>query len=100
MFSQEPDILRKLRLIEGLKADLLINVGEVYRAMAQNRPQETVAGALAEVIITAYVLGRRLGLDYAEMDDIVVARLGQDIKKEPEIERWFGDLSEYRRHLR
>ncbi|WP_371369938.1 hypothetical protein SRRS_54430 [Sporomusa rhizae] len=99
MFSQGSDILRKLRLIEGLKADLLAEVGKLYQAMAINK-REAIGEALAQVIILAFVLGRRLGFDYAELDEIVNAKLGHNIKQEPEIERWFGDMSEYRRHLR
>lgn len=99
MVSQESDILRKLRLIEGLKADLLVEVGKLYQAMARNQ-QADIGEALAQVIISTHVLGRRLGIDYSEMDEIVNTRLGHNIKQEPEAERWFGDLSEYRRHLR
>ncbi|WP_425059411.1 hypothetical protein SCACP_41040 [Sporomusa carbonis] len=99
MFSQESDILRRLRLIEGLKADLLTEVGNLYQAMAHNH-REAIGEALAQVVISAYILGRRLGIDYTEMDEIVNCRLGYNINQEPEVERWFGDMSEYRRHLR
>lgn len=99
MFSQESDILRKLRLIEGLKADLLTEVGNLYQAMARNK-REAIGEALAQIIISAFVLGRRLGIDYPQMDELVNTRLGSNINQEPEIERWFGDMSEYRRHLR
>lgn len=99
MFSQESDILGKLRLIEGLKADLLAEVGKLYQAMARNQ-RDAIGDGLAQVVISAYVLGRRLGIDYPEMDEIVNKKLGHNIKQEPEVERWYGDMSEYRRHLR
>jgi hypothetical protein len=99
VFSQESDILRKLRLIEGLKADLLTEVGKLYQAMARNK-REAIGEALAQIIISAFVLGRRLGIDYPQMDELINNRLGTNINQEPEIERWFGDMSEYRRHLR
>lgn len=99
MFSQESDILHKLRLIEGLKADLLTEVGKLYQAMAHNK-REAIGDALAQLIISAFVLGRRLGIEYPEMEEIVNTRLGHNIKQETEVERWFGDMSEYRRYLR
>jgi len=34
------------------------------------------------------------------MEEIVNTRLGHNIKQETEAERWFGDMSEYRRYLR
>jgi len=99
VFSQESDILHKLRLIEGLKADLLTEVGKLYQAMAHNK-REAIGDALAQLIISAFVLGRRLGIEYPEMEEIVNTRLGHNIKQETEAERWFGDMSEYRRYLR
>nr|WP_284708224.1 MazG-like family protein [Sporomusa sphaeroides] len=91
--------MRKLRLIEGLKADLLTEVGKLYQAMARNK-REAIGEALAQIIISAFALGRRLGIDYPQMDELINNRLGTNINQEPEIERWFGDMSEYRRHLR
>ena len=99
MFSHESDILRKLRLIEELKADLLLEVGKLYQAMAQNR-REAMGEALAQIIIFVHVLGRRLGIDYKEMDEIVNTKLGHNINEELDVEKWYGDMSEYRRHLR
>jgi predicted ATP-dependent serine protease len=99
VFSQESDILRRLRLIEGLKADLLTEVGKLYQAMVRNNRQ-AIGEALAQVIILVFVLGRRLGFDFSEMDEMVNTRLGHNIDQEPEVERWFGDMSEYRRFLR
>ena len=34
MFSHESDILRKIRLIEWLKAELVTSVGQVFQAIA------------------------------------------------------------------
>lgn len=99
MFSHESEIIRKLRLIEGLKADLISCVGQLYQAMAQNSEQ-AISEGLAAVVTACYVLGRRLGVDFAALDEAVLARVQQQIKREPETEKWFGDFSEYQRHLR
>ena len=99
MPHQDSDILRKFRLIENLKADLATSLGVVYQAMAQNRPQEEVSEALAQTVICAYVLGRRLGVDYEQFEEIVNEKIGHNITKNPEIERWFGDLSQLKKHF-
>lgn len=99
MFSHESDILRRLRLIEGLKAELVTNVGHFYQAMAQNSEQAIREG-LAGIVVLCYVLARRLGIDFASMDEAVFNRSGHYIKREHEAEQWFGDFSEYQRHLR
>ncbi|VBB07525.1 Hypothetical protein LUCI_2774 [Lucifera butyrica] len=99
MFSHEAEILRKLRLIEHLKADLVSNVGELLRAVAENA-ESAIAESLASVVICCYVLGRRLGVDFKALDDAVLARVALNIKKDHEVEKWFGDLSEYQHYLR
>lgn len=99
MFSHESDILRKLRLIEGLKAELVTNVGQLYQAMAQNSEQAIKEG-IAGIVVLCYVLARRLGIDFGALDEAVLTRADRYIKREHEAEQWFGDFSEYRRHLR
>lgn len=99
MFSHESEILRKMRLIEWLKAELIANVGQLYQAMAKNSEQ-AIRDGLASIVISCFVLGRRLGINFADLDEAIVTRLSQNIKKENDVEKWFGDFSEYQRHLR
>jgi hypothetical protein len=99
LFSHESEILRKMRLIEWLKAELVANVGQLYQAMAKNSEQ-AIRDGLASIVISCFVLGRRLGINFADLDEAIVTRLSQNIKKENDVEKWFGDFSEYQRHLR
>ena len=88
MFSNESEILRKMRLIEWLKAELITHVGQLYQAMAKNSEQ------------ACYVLARRLGIAFDSLDREVLTKVEQNIKIEHEVEKWFGDYSEYQHHLR
>ena len=99
MFSHESEILRKIRLIESLKADLVTNVGHLYHDIAQNSRQ-AIADGLAAVVVTAYILGKRLGIDFAALEEAVSAKILQSVKQEQEPEKWFGDYSELQRHFR
>ena len=99
MFSHESDILRKLRLIEWLKAELVTNVGQVYQAIAKNSEQ-AISDALAAVVVSCYVLGKRMGMDFAALDQAVSHKVTHHIKQEQEAEKWFGDYSELQRHFR
>lgn len=99
MFSNESEILRKMRLIEGLKAELITHIGQLYQAMAKNREQ-AISEGLAAVVVSCYILGKRLGINFDTLDKAVMAKVEQDIRKEQDVEKWFGDSSEYQRHLR
>lgn len=97
MFSDETEILRKIRLIEHLKAELVTDVGQVYHAVAENNGQ--AVHALADVIIGGYVLGKRLGIEYVALDEAVNRKVEMLINQEPDPEKWYGDYSALRHHI-
>ena len=99
MFSNESDILRKMRLIEWLKAELITQVGLVYQAMAKNK-ERAISEGLAGIILACYILAKRLGINFDSLDQDVLKKVEQNIKSEHEVEKWFGDFSEYQKYLR
>jgi len=99
LFSNESEILRKMRLIEWLKAELVTHVGQLYQAMAKNSEQ-AISEGIAAIIVACYILARRLGITFDSLDREVLAKVEQNIKSEHEVEKWFGDYSEYQHHLR
>ena len=99
MFSNESEILRKMRLIEWLKAELITHVGQLYQSMAKNSEQ-AISEGLAAIIVDCYILARRLGITFDSLDSEVLKQVEQNIKVEHEVEKWFGDYSEFKHHLR
>lgn len=99
MFSNESEILRKMRLIEWLKAELITHIGLLYQAMAKNSEQ-AISEGLAAIVVACYILGKRLGIGFDSLDKVVLQKVEHEIKIEHEVEKWFGDYSEYQRHLR
>lgn len=92
--GQEPGIARNVRVVEWLKADLVASTAGVFRAMARGS-EDKLVDALAGVVITCYVLARRLGIGFSLLDLRVEAKLRQNIEEGHEVERWYGDLSSY-----
>ena len=99
LFSRESEILRKMRLIEWLKAELITQVGSLYQAMAKNSEQ-AICDSLAGLVANCYILARRLGITFDSLDRAVLKKVEQNIKSEHEVEKWFGDFSEYQQYLR
>lgn len=97
--ANESDILRKLRFIEWLKAELTSHLAAIFHAIARNS-ERAIGEALAGLIVTSYVLGRRLGLDYEMLDKEVAAWLNRYTAKERDIQSWTGDYADLERHLR
>jgi len=99
LFSHETDILRKLRLIEGLKAELVLSVGKMFQAVALNS-EKAIGEGLAAVVVVCYCLGKRLGIDFAALDTVIIKELADGSRNGHEAEKWFGDYSELRRYFR
>ena len=100
MNIRESDMIRKIRLLEWLKAELAVSVGEVMRAGAGG-VRTPMADALSRVVVSCYVLGRHLGVGFEELDEAVMRRLDRPLDaKEQEIEDRCGDYRALRRHCR
>lgn len=91
-FNQGIDIAKNIRIIEWLKTELLSSVSGLFKAML-NSSEEVLIDALSSIIITSYVIARRLGINYSRLDINIESKLRTSIKEEHEVEQWYGDLS-------
>ncbi|RJQ27378.1 MAG: hypothetical protein C4589_08425 [Peptococcaceae bacterium] len=90
--NQEVDIAKNIKIIEWLKADLLTSLAALFKATLKGR-EEVLLDALASVIITSYVLSRRLGISFSRLDLKIESKLRQGIDDNHEVEKWHKDLS-------
>lgn len=90
--SQEGGIAKNIKVVEWLKADLVNSAAALFKAMLRSS-EDLMLDALASLVITCYVLGRRLGLSFSRLDLRVEAKLRQGIDEDHELEKWYGDLS-------
>jgi hypothetical protein len=89
---------RHLKVIDWLKAELASSVGSVLRAMVAGT-EEAMVEALAALVLTAYVLGRRVGISFVRLDLRVVGAARELIGEGHELERTYGDLSALVNHF-
>lgn len=90
--SYERGIAKNIKVVEWLKADLVTSISSLFKSMLRGS-EELILDALASLVITCYVLGRRLGVNFSRLDLKVEAKLRQGIDENHEVERWYGDLS-------
>jgi len=100
MYSPEQDtgIAKNIRVVEWLKADLLTSVSALFKSMLRGG-EEHVQDALASLMITCYVLGRRLGISFSRLELKMESKLRQSIGEDHELEKWYSDLSALLGHL-
>ena len=94
--GMDSGIARQVKALEWLKAELVASVGDFFRSLRVGGEQ--AADALANIIMLVLILSRRLGIDPAQLDRKVDARLRANLEKRHELELWFGDLSAVLQH--
>ncbi len=97
--GHDNEVVRAARVLEWLKAELVAGVGNVMRASARGREDVLVDG-LADLIMQAYLLARRLGINWTRLEMRIEDRLRQNIDGEHQLEQWYGDLTALANHYR
>jgi hypothetical protein len=96
------DITRNIRTIEGLKCDVLEQVSKLYKELSNGGGQEKyeiISRIIANLIITQYLLSKRIGIEYEDIKKEILNIIEHDITSENDIEKHYGDLSKLRQHI-
>ncbi|WP_026476783.1 MazG-like family protein [Alkaliphilus transvaalensis] len=96
------DIGRNIKMIEFLKCELLNSIAILFDTLTKGAKQgkDTVIEVLANIIMVTYSLGKRLGLDYREIDKKVQEMAKLHMLEEHHLEKWYGDLSSLNQYLK
>lgn len=100
--DREFDIAKNIKLIEWLKSEILTSVAELFRLLANGvkGSQEVMADCLASIVVACYLLARRLGVHYGTIDQMIQKKIRLGMLEEHDVEKYYGDLSELRQHLK
>ncbi len=96
--DQDFDIARNIKAIEWLKTEIVINAGQVCRALLTAK-DELVMQALANIMLSCYLLGKRLGVSFSKLEASVQKRAVTAMTDGHELEQWYSDLSSLSEHL-
>ncbi|MGO1469071.1 MAG: MazG-like family protein [Tissierella sp.] len=99
--NKEIDVIKNMKTIEWLKAELLGNISHLYKDMAnnENTSRENLEDLISNIILESYVLGKRLGIDYNSLDLALKGNIKLNLIQEHKIEKWYGDLSSLMEHI-
>jgi MazG-like family len=94
MSSNNPDIniVKNVRTIEWIKAEIVSGVGALFKAMVKNN-EEMILDSLAALVMSCYFLGKRLSIPFNKLDAKIAERLESSQLQEHEIEEWYGDVT-------
>lgn len=93
--KEELDILGNIKLIEGYKNYLLSSVADLFMTMGNGSrmDMDEAQEELSEIIMLSYLLGRKLGMDYSSIDEVLLRRLKLGLAESNDMEKRFQDYS-------
>lgn len=96
------DITKNIKLIEWLKSELIGSVADIYKLLLNSTKKgiEALTDVLAEIIMICYLLGRRLGIQYSDIDQKIHEKSKLGIIEQHDIEKEFGDLSSLNSYIK
>lgn len=92
------DVAKNLKTIEWLKAELVDSVAALLKALLKTG-NDMIGDAVANIIIIAYLLGRRVGVNFQSIDTQINSKLHTSIDESQEVGQWYGDLADLLNYL-
>ncbi|MFA5524575.1 MAG: MazG-like family protein [Tissierellales bacterium] len=88
------DITKNIKVIEWLKSELLMAIASLYDILVKGiqNSHDALLDAVSNIILVAYLLGKRLGISYESIDAKVEEKAKLALVEEHKIEQWYGDI--------
>jgi hypothetical protein len=96
--DREMDVARKAKVIDWLKTEMTDQMAHLFRGLWEGR-QEKIADSLASLVVSCYVLARRIGLTYKDLDGFIAEKVHSHANEAHQLEQWYGDMSALERHM-
>ena len=89
------DIVKNMKTVEWLKSELLSNIAYLHRIFidSEENSRENIEDTISNIIMESYVLAKRLGISFKDLDSTLKDNIKLNLIEEHKIERWYGDLS-------
>lgn len=97
--QREMDVAKRAKVIEWLKTEVVDHVSRLFKALWEGSTTR-VTDSLASLIVSSYILGRRLGVSYRDMDDSILEKLRKHQQEGHQLEDWYQDISTLEEHMR
>lgn len=96
---KETDVAKHAKVVEWLKTEVADYVAKLFKALWQGSASK-VQDSLASLNVSSYILGRRVGISFRDLDNSILDKLHQSTREGHQLEDWYQDLSMLEEHLR
>ena len=100
-FDRNSDVTKNVKIIEWMKKELILSVGDVFDLIFKGvKPlDEALQDTLANIIMITYLLAKRLGISFSEIDYKIKQKIRIGIDQNHSVESWYGDFSNLKKHM-
>ena len=100
-FDRNSDVTKNVKIIEWMKKELILSVGDVFDLIFKGvKPlDEALQDTLANIIMITYLLAKRLGISFNEIDYKIKEKIKIGIDQNHSVESWYGDFSNLKKHM-
>lgn len=95
------DITKNIKIVEWMKTEILMSVSDLFNLLFKGvKPlDEALQDTLANIIMITYLLAKRMGISFKEIDYKIKEKIRIGIEEDHSVERWYGDLSNLKKHM-
>ena len=100
-FDRNSDVTKNVKIIEWMKKELILSVGDVFDLIFKGvKPlDEALQDTLANIIMITYLLAKRLGISFSEIEYKIKEKIRIGIDQNHSVESWYGDFSNLKKHM-
>ena len=100
-FDKSSEVTKNVKIIEWMKNEILMSVSELFNILFKGvrSADEGLQDVLANIIMITYLLAKRLGISFNEIDYKIKEKISLGIKEDHSIEKWYGDLTNLKNHI-
>ena len=100
-FDKSSEVTKNVKIIEWMKNEILMSVSDLFNLLFKGvKPiDEALQDTLANIIMITYLLAKRLGISFNEIDYKIKEKTSLGIKEDHSIEKWYGDLTNLKNHI-
>lgn len=97
--QKEMDVAKRAKVIEWLKTEVVDHVSRLFKALWEGSTTR-IMDSLASLMVSSYILGRRLGISYRDLDEAILDKLRKHKQEGHQLEDWYQDISTLEEHMR
>ncbi len=94
--DKDINIIKNLKTIEWLKVQQLSSIAELFQLLnyGDEDSKEEIIDIISNTILISYLLGKKLGINYENMDSNIQKKLKLSLAEEDNKKEWVVDLSD------